>query len=108
MHLLSFYAKHWPDCAATPIACSCGLSQLLATSERLLKANKDADIFDYMGRKVAIAFVETLQAMDGFQEPFRAGGITALEELWLRLTHHDLDWEELKEGLAKYQKIGEG
>jgi hypothetical protein len=34
---LILYAKHWPDCSAAPIACACGLTQLIAKVKRGLK-----------------------------------------------------------------------
>lgn len=39
---LILYTKHWPDCSGAPIACACGLSQLIARvkKERPLEATK--------------------------------------------------------------------
>ena len=36
VHSLILYTKHWPECSAAEIACSCGLSQLKHTVERLV------------------------------------------------------------------------
>lgn len=55
------------------------------------------DEFDFMSKKVMAAIVETADALEGFDEPFKAGGITALEEFYFRVTGgKHFDWEEFK------------
>ena len=56
------------------------------------------DEFDFMSRKVIFHMVEILKIYDRMKEPFRSGGITAIEELYHRITNETahLDWEEPK------------
>jgi len=59
-------------------------------------ADGKPDVFDFMGRKVATALVETCEVIDRMKEPFRSGGLTALEEFYFRCTGKHFDWEEFK------------
>ena len=61
------------------------------------------DAFDFIGDKFADALIETARACDGFNEPFRSGAITALEEFFFRLTGKHWDWEEYKIVEAAYE-----
>lgn len=68
---------------------------------------RDQDVFDLMGHKIAKAVIETAKVFDGYREPFRSGAICGLEELWVRLTGHFLDWEDLKEKLKDEDRNAE-
>ena len=64
-----------------------------AISEKLEHTNE----FDFMQHKVMQAIVDTAHTLDNMAEPFRAGGILALEELYFRITNgKHFDWEEFK------------
>lgn len=57
----------------------------------------ETDSFDFMAQKVTRSMFEVLEILDRFREPFRSGGITAIEELYFRITNGKyLDWENLK------------
>lgn len=64
---------------------------------------KDKDVFDWLGKKMATALVGSCDAIDGFNEPFRSGGITALEEFHYRFTGKHFDWEDFKLRRAAYE-----
>lgn len=53
------------------------------------------DVFDFIGRKVGVAIIETAKALEGMSPEFKAGGYRALEELWIRMTGCDLDIEDV-------------
>jgi hypothetical protein len=69
------------------------------------------DEFDFCGRKIATAVLETLEVFDPLGEtregPFVSGAVCAIEELWIRLTGKDLDWEKLKEQLEAAKSAAE-
>lgn len=77
---------------AQPAFCPfCG--KLLATAG--VTVEPSGDVFDFVGRKMATHLVETMNALEGFDEPFRGAGQEALEEFWFRATGHHIDWDSL-------------
>ncbi len=62
------------------------------------------DAFDFMGIKTATALVETLEMLETQPSAIRCPGITALEDFYLRLTGHDLDWETSRKHLCKRER----
>ena len=56
-----------------------------------------SDEFDFMSRRCMTALVETAYVIDAMEEgPFQAGGISALEEFYFRMTGAHFDWELFK------------
>jgi len=65
------------------------------------KPAEQPDVFDFMGLKYAKAVAATVKALEPMAEPFRSGGMTALEELHLRLIGKHFDVESLLTGEAE-------
>jgi hypothetical protein len=57
---------------------------------------EDRDVFDWMGDKIMQRLIETAEACDNMEEPFRSGVLTGLEEFYFRMTGKHFDWEEIK------------
>lgn len=53
------------------------------------------DSFDFCGRKVSEALVETCEMYEksGFNPTYKGAAISALEEFWYRMTGKHLDWD---------------
>jgi len=64
-------------------------------SSHAVSASPDDDVFDLVGKKLAREIVEVCKISDRLLGEARTGAITALEELYFRLTNgKHLDWEE--------------
>jgi hypothetical protein len=57
---------------------------------------KEADVFDWVGRKFTQHMIEVAAIVEPMEEQFRAGGLMALEELYFRFSKKHFDWEEIK------------
>jgi hypothetical protein len=57
--------------------------------------SSEPDVFDFVAKKVMRHMRETAEILDPMAEPFRSGGLTALEEFYFRMTGKHFDWEEI-------------
>ena len=69
----------------------------MANSEENDTLTQGGDEFEFMARKVVKVLIETAKELEGFQEPFRSGGISALEEFYYRMCGKHFDWEQIKD-----------